>query len=253
MSKCLCVNPDKEEYLDFGEFEPNNHDGSSACSTVEYFLATEWNGDKVMFVFDGKSKSDIFPEEDNVYDFVISNYAERSILNRTPKYAMVANTTTKEYYFKAALPESEDGPYICPLPFILSEKGCSDLIGVTLSEKEEQNLGRWIGGKIVATNNKEFCKDFTLFESPYVRESLISKSLDGLNIVVTGTITSFSRFEVENVIKEHGGNPQKNVTKKTDILVVGFKPGAKKLSDASKHGTKIIYEKDFLEMLREDE
>ena len=45
MSKCLCVNPDKEEYLDFGEFEKNNHDGSAACNTVEYFLATEWNGD----------------------------------------------------------------------------------------------------------------------------------------------------------------------------------------------------------------
>ena len=54
MSKCLCVNPDKEEYLDFGEFEQNNHDGSAACNTVEYFLATEWNGDKIIFVFDGK-------------------------------------------------------------------------------------------------------------------------------------------------------------------------------------------------------
>lgn len=253
MSKCLCVNPDKEEYLDFGEFEQNNYEGSPACGTVEYFLATEWNGDKVMFVFDGKSKSDIFPDEDNVYDFVVCNYAERSVLNRTPKYAMIANITTNEYYFKAALPESEDGPYICPLPFILSEKQCSDLIGVTLNDKETDNVGRWVGGNIVATNNKEFCKEFTLFESPYVKESPFSKVLAGLNVVVTGTISSFSRFEVEKLIKEHGGNPQKNVTKKTDLLVVGFKPGTKKLEDASKHGTKIIYEKDFFEMLKEDE
>ena len=57
---------------------------------------------------------------------------------------------------------------------------------------------------------------------------------------------------MEKLIKEHGGNPQKNVSKKTDLLVVGFKPGARKLEDASKHGTKIIYEKDFFEMLRED-
>lgn len=253
MSKCLCVNLGKEEYLDFGEFEQNNYEGSPACSTVEYLLATEWQGDKIIFVFDGKFKSDIFPEEDNVYDFVVCTYAERSVFNSTPKYAMIANTTTNEYYFKAALPESEDGPYICPLPFILSEKGCSDLIGVTLNEKEEQNVGRWVGGSIVATNNKEFCKEFTLFESPYVKESSITKSLAGLNIVVTGNISSFSRFEVEKLIKEHGGNPQKSVTKKTDLLVVGFKPGARKLEDASKHGTKIIYEKDFFEMLKEDE
>ena len=130
---------------------------------------------------------------------------------------MIANTTTNEYYFKAALPESEDGPYICPLPFILSEKGCSDLISIKLNEKEKQDLGRWIGGNIVATNNKEFCKGFTLFESPYINERLISKSLDGLNIVVTGTITSFSRYEIEKVIREHGGKLQSNVTKKTDI------------------------------------
>ena len=51
MSKCLCVNPGKEEYLDFGVFEENNHDGSAACSTIEYFLATEWNGDRIIFVF----------------------------------------------------------------------------------------------------------------------------------------------------------------------------------------------------------
>ena len=253
MSKCLCVNPNKEEYLDFGEFTENNYEGSPACGTVEYFLATEWNGDRVMFVFDGKCRSTVFPEEDNVYEFVVSNYTERGIFNKVPKYAMIANTTTKEYYFKAALPESADGPYICPLPFILSEAGCSDLIDVKLNDKEAENVGRWVGGNIVATNNKEFCKGFTLFESPYVKESPYAKVLDGLNVVVTGTISSFSRFEVEKLIREHGGNPQKNVTKKTSLLVVGYKPGAKKLEDASKHGTKIIYEKEFFEMLKEDE
>ena len=252
MSKCLCVNPGKEEYLDFGVFEENNHDGSAACSTIEYFLATEWNGDRIIFVFDGECKSALFPEEDNVYDYVINTFTERSVLNRVPKYTYIANTTTNEFYFKAALPESEDGPYICPLPFILSEKKRSDLIGVTLNEKEQENVGRWINGSIVATNNKDFCDGFKLFESPYVKEKA-AKSLAGLNIVVTGNISSFSRFEVEKLIKEHGGNPQKNVSKKTDLLVVGFKPGAKKLEDASKHGTKIIYEKDFFEMLREDE
>lgn len=252
MSKCLCINTDKEEYLDFGEFEQNNYDSSAACSTVEYFLATEWQGDKVMFVFDGECTSDVFPLENNVYDFVICNYTERSVLNKVPKYTFIANTITNEYYFKAALPECEDKTRISPLPFILSEKGCSDLIGVKLNEKELQNVGRWIGGNIVATNNKEFCKGFTLFESPYVKESSIAKSLAGLNIVVTGTISSFSRYDVEKIIKEHGGNPLKSVTKKTDILVVGFKPGTKKLSDASKHGTKIIYENEFLEILEED-
>lgn len=252
MSKCLCVNPGKEEYLDFGVFEENNYDGSAVCSTIEYFLATEWSGDRIIFVFDGMGKSALFPDEDNVYDYVVNTFTERSVLNSVPKYTYIANTMTNEFYFKAALPESEDGPYICPLPFILSEKIRADLIGATLNEKELDNVGRWINGSIVATNNKDFCDGFKLFESPYAMERT-TKSLAGLNIAITGTITAFTRFEVENLIKERGGNPQKNVSKKTDILIVGFKPGVKKLEDASKYGTKKIYEKDFLKMIGEDE
>ena len=103
MSKCLCVNLDKEEYLDFGEFEQNNYEGSPACRTVEYLLATEWQGDKIMFVFDCKFKSDIFPEEDNVYDFVVCSYAERSVFNSTPKYAMIARIKRAIYDLTALL------------------------------------------------------------------------------------------------------------------------------------------------------
>ena len=59
MSKCLCVNPGKEEYLDFGVFEENNHDGSAACNTIEYFLATEWNGDRIIFCVKYKMNIDL--------------------------------------------------------------------------------------------------------------------------------------------------------------------------------------------------
>lgn len=72
MSKYLCVNPGKEEYLDFGVFEENNYEGSAVCSTIEYFLATEWSGDRIIFVFDGMGKSALFPDKDNVYDYVVN-------------------------------------------------------------------------------------------------------------------------------------------------------------------------------------
>lgn len=249
MAKCLCVNLDKGEYLDFGEFEENNHDDSPVCNTLEYFLATEWKGNYIVFVFEGDYVSDIFPDEDNAYEFVTFNYIERSVLNKVPRFSFVANTVTNEYYFKAALPESDDGTYICPLPFILSEKSCSGLMGISLNEDEETQVGRWNSGYVVATNSKEFCKGFTLFESPYRKECLVIKNLTGLNVVVTGSISGYTRFGVKKLIIDNGGNPKESVTKNTDLLVVGYKPGRAKLESARKNGTKIVYEKEFFEML----
>ena len=41
---------------------------------------------------------------------------------------------------------------------------------------------------------------------------------------------------------------QQSVTKKTDYLVVGTKPGKVKLDKASRYGIKTLTEKEFFEM-----
>ena len=251
MSKYLCANIDKEEYLDFGVYSENITEGSPACNTLEYFMATEWARDRIVFFFQENERSNIFRDEENAYDYVLQNYTERSVLNSAPKYACIANITKKEYYFKSSLPESEDYSYICPLPFILSEQE-NICFGDNFEEKELKEVGRWAGDSIIATNNIISCSGYALFESPYRMNNEFGAVLKGLNIVVTGTINGYTRFGIENYIRQHGGNPQSSVTKNTNLVVkADYKPGRKKLADAMKYGIRIISEQEFFEMLGE--
>lgn len=118
-----------------------------------------------------------------------------------------------------------------------------------LSDKEVNDLGRWGGDKIIVTNSNLLCAGFKLYESPYKTEKAGSKSLSGLNIVVTGTVSRYTRYEIEQLITEHGGNFQNTVTKKTDILVKAYNPGTQKLAKAAEYGTKVIGEKELFEMM----
>ena len=68
----------------------------------------------------------------------------------------------------------------------------------------------------------------------------MDKKLDNLTFVVTGTLDGFSRNEIGEYIKSHGGRMSDSVSGKTDYLVVGDKPGVSKLSRAVELGTKII-------------
>lgn len=252
MNKCLCVNPDKEEYLDFGSFDENASVYSAAGHTIEYFMATEWRGDRVIFIFQNSGKSNIFPLEDDAYEYVVNMYSERSVLNKVPQYTYFVNFDRKEYYFKNALPQGRDLSRLNPLPFVLSEAGTNAFNDYELSEKEENDIGRWLGGNVVITNNCKVCKGLRLYESPFCQSKNGGRVLNGLNIVVTGTISGYSRNDMEQLIKRYGGNPQKSVTRSTSFVVVAdYKPGTKKINDAKKYGIKIISEKKFFEMLGE--
>lgn len=67
--------------------------------------------------------------------------------------------------------------------------------------------------------------------------------LKGKIIVFTGKI-SITRQEAQALVSKHGGIPGSDVSKNTDILVVGEKPGSK-LVRAQVLGIKVISEKEF--------
>jgi DNA ligase (NAD+) len=73
--------------------------------------------------------------------------------------------------------------------------------------------------------------------------------LAGKTIVVTGTLENFTRQQIEQSIKQSGGKPSSNVSKKTDFVLAGKEPGSK-LDKAKQLGVKLIDEKQFLEMLK---
>jgi DNA ligase (NAD+) len=59
------------------------------------------------------------------------------------------------------------------------------------------------------------------------RDASIPRTLEGLTVVVTGSLTSFSRDEVKESILARGGKASGSVSKNTDFVVVGDNPGSK--------------------------
>lgn len=90
------------------------------------------------------------------------------------------------------------------------------------------------------------------FDTLGVKPSFKKKSgkLVGQNFVITGTLTNMSRDEAADKIRALGGGFQTAVAKDTTYLVAGGKVGESKLKKATEYGTKIISEKDLMELLR---
>lgn len=76
-----------------------------------------------------------------------------------------------------------------------------------------------------------------------------SKKLSGLTFVVTGTLRTMSRKEVEKLIEDNGGKNLSSVSKKLNYLVCGEDAGSK-LTKAKELGIKIISEEELLNMVR---
>jgi DNA ligase (NAD+) len=86
------------------------------------------------------------------------------------------------------------------------------------------------------------------FELEQVNEALSDK-LKGKTIVASGKLERFSRGEIEEVIRQHGGKPASSVSKKTDFLLAGENIGPNKLEKAKELSVPIITEAEFLEMI----
>jgi len=73
-------------------------------------------------------------------------------------------------------------------------------------------------------------------------------ALAGKTVVVTGTLSSFSRTEAQALIAELGGRPTSSVSKSTDYVVVGESPGSK-YEKAQKLGVTVLDEEAFLKLI----
>ncbi|MDY3562544.1 NAD-dependent DNA ligase LigA [Gemmata sp. JC673] len=74
--------------------------------------------------------------------------------------------------------------------------------------------------------------------------------LAGKTVVVTGTLVNYDRISIEQAIKDAGGKSSGSVSKKTDFVLVGDKPGSK-ADKAKELGVKIINEAEFRQMIGE--
>ena len=140
---------------------------------------------------------------------------------------------------------------------ILTEEFTSlDEIMNTDTEKLSQTEG--IGDKI-AQSISDFFKDKNtlqlldkLKKNDVIptKSSIMKKSdiFENKIFVLSGTLSSLTREEAQEIIKSHSGKTTSSVSKKTDYLLLGENPGSK-LQKATALGVKILTEEEFLNML----
>ena len=86
--------------------------------------------------------------------------------------------------------------------------------------------------------------------TPKAKLSIMKEGIRGKTIVFTGKMSK-PRNEFQALVEKHGGTAGSDVSKATDYLVVGEKPGSK-LIRATLIGIKVISESEFLNLLKEE-
>jgi DNA ligase (NAD+) len=115
-----------------------------------------------------------------------------------------------------------------------------DGVGTVVAE----SIAAWFADE----DNEELVRKFARLDvRPYFEEK--TGKLSGQFFVVTGTLTTMSRDEAAEKIRALGGTFQSSVAKDTTYLVAGGKVGASKLKKAESYGTKIIDEREFLQIM----
>ena len=77
------------------------------------------------------------------------------------------------------------------------------------------------------------------------------RPLEGVTVVVTGTLASYSRDGATEAVQALGGKVTGSVSKKTDFVVVGSDPGASKYEKAVKLGVPMLDDAGLTALLQE--
>jgi DNA ligase (NAD+) len=80
------------------------------------------------------------------------------------------------------------------------------------------------------------------------RDSSVERTLEGLSIVVTGSLTGFSRDDAKEAIVARGGKAASSLSKKTAYVVAGDSPGSK-FDKAVELGVPVLDEDGFRRLL----
>jgi DNA ligase (NAD+) len=122
----------------------------------------------------------------------------------------------------------------------------SDGVGMTIAESVRQ----WFDGPDREWHNAIVDKwERAGVRMADERDTSTPRALDGLSIVVTGSLEDFSRDQAKEAILSQGGKATSSVSKKTDFVVVGDSPGSK-YDKAVSLGVPVLDESGFHELLK---
>ena len=100
----------------------------------------------------------------------------------------------------------------------------------------------------VPANRERIEKMKRLGVRPAFVAAATGSALAGKTIVVTGTLTRFSRDEIQRLIEREGGKAGSAVSSKTSYVLAGEAAGTK-LEKAKSLGVPVLTEEEFLAMI----
>ena len=80
--------------------------------------------------------------------------------------------------------------------------------------------------------------------TPFSETAISDGKFKGEKVVLTGSLTDFTRSEAQKIIESEGGEAQSSVTKSTTLVIAGEAAGSK-FDKARQLGIKIINEDEF--------
>ncbi len=111
------------------------------------------------------------------------------------------------------------------------------------------SLRRWFDsdtGQVIIADLKSVGVNLT--EPVEERQGGDGTDLTGKTFVITGMLETYSRKEIEDLIKARGGKTTSSVSRKTDYVIAGENPGSK-LQKAEELSVPVLREGDFEDML----
>ena len=100
------------------------------------------------------------------------------------------------------------------------------------------------------TNNQRIIKKLKKFL--IIKKNIKSNNtkLTGKTFLITGKIEGLSRAEIKALIEQNSGKILSSVTNKLDYLIIGSKPTIKKVSKAKDLKVKLLFQKEFNDLLK---
>ena len=99
-------------------------------------------------------------------------------------------------------------------------------------------------------NNQRIIKELKKFLIIKKNIKLNNTKLTGKTFLITGKIEGLSRAEIKALIEQNSGKILSSVTNKLDYLIIGSKPTIKKVSKAKDLKVKLLFQKEFNDLLK---
>ncbi|MDP9194886.1 MAG: NAD-dependent DNA ligase LigA [Acidobacteriota bacterium] len=128
----------------------------------------------------------------------------------------------------------------------LMDSQTEDLVGIhEIGPKVAESITSYFA---VPANRDRIQKMQRLGVTPTHIRRATGDRLAGKTVVVTGTLTRFSRDEIHALIEREGGKPSSSVSSKTSYVVAGEAAGSK-LEKAKTLGVAVLSEEEFLALV----